>query len=736
MATNIGPKIGIDGEAEYRKQINNIIQQAKTLDSEMKSVTSAFDENTKAEEKAQAISKTLTSQIENQENRVKLLADMVAKSAEKTGDNSTQTLKWQEALNNATAELNNMKGKLKNVEDGITDEGNAADYSADKTSIFGEVLKANLTSEGILAGVKKLGEAVKAMGTAIANGIKNASQAFTDTVSWADDLATLSVQTGISTDKLQELEYMSGLVDVDVSTIARSMAKLTKNMSTAQKGTGDAAAAFEALGVNITTANGELRSNDDVFNDVITSLGSIENETQRDAYAMAIFGKSAQDLNPLIAAGGDAIAGFAQEARDMGYVIDGDGVSALTKFQDSLDRLSGAAASMKRNLSAAVAPFLDAIAENVVPQVTELAGALAKVTSGEMTFEEFMAMATKAISSFGEQIINSLPTILETGSRILISLVEGIITALPGIVPQVVSLVSRLSELILDNLPLIFDAAIQIIVSLAQGIGQSAQTLIPAVISCILTIVDNLLDNIDLIIDAANELILGVIIGIANALPQIAEKIPDIIIKIVEVIINNLPKLIETGVQIIVALVKGIGQAAWQLLARIGTLLYDNILKPIGDFVSDMWDAGVDLIKGLWDGIKSWATNLYQNVVSFANDIIDWFKGVFGIHSPSKVMADLGENLSLGLAKGIEAKGKVAAKAMSNVLQNVERNTILPSIGGADINIGSASARAAGAYGNINIVVNGAAGQNVDDLANIVMYKMQNAINRKGAVFA
>ena len=73
---------------------------------------------------------------------------------------------------------------------------------------------------------------------------------------------------------------------------------------------------------------------------------------------------------------------------------------------------------------------------------------------------------------------------------------------------------------------------------------------------------------------------------------------------------------------------------------------------------------------------------------------------------------------------------------MSNVLQNVERNTILPSIGGADINIGSASARAAGAYGNINIVVNGAAGQNVDDLANIVMYKMQNAINRKGAVFA
>ena len=118
------------------------------------------------------------------------------------------------------------------------------------------------------------------------------------------------------------------------------------------------------------------------------------------------------------------------------------------------------------------------------------------------------------------------------------------------------------------------------------------------------------------------------------------------------------------------------------------------------------------------------------------NDIIDWFKGVFGIHSPSKVMADLGENLSLGLAQGIEAKGKVAAKAMSNVLQNVERNTVLPSFGGADINVGPASARAAGAYGSINIVINGAAGQNVDDLANIVMYKMQNAINRKGAVFA
>lgn len=112
MAVNIGPRIGIDGEAEYRKELNNIIQQAKTLDSEMKAVTASFDKNTTAAKKNAAEAAGLSKQIQVQEDRVKKLSEMVAKSTEKTGANSTQTLKWQQALNNANAELSTMQNRL------------------------------------------------------------------------------------------------------------------------------------------------------------------------------------------------------------------------------------------------------------------------------------------------------------------------------------------------------------------------------------------------------------------------------------------------------------------------------------------------------------------------------------------------------------------------------------------------------------------------------------------------
>ena len=124
---------------------------------------------------------------------------------------------------------------------------------------------------------------------------------------------------------------MSGLVDVDVSTVASSLKKLTKNMDSARGGTGAAADAFATLGVSVTDINGSLRDNEDVFYDTIDALGKMENETERDALAMAIFGKSATDLNPMIEAGSKQLKAFADEAHEMGYVLDGDALKADRK---------------------------------------------------------------------------------------------------------------------------------------------------------------------------------------------------------------------------------------------------------------------------------------------------------------------------------------------------------------------------------------------------------------------
>lgn len=202
-----------------------------------------------------------------------------------------------------------------------------------------------------------------ALANLVADGIRKAVDGFKDLMTtgpaFADEIMTLSSKTGLATDTLQELSYMSGLVDVDLSTVASSMKKLTKSMDSARGGTGSAAEAFKTLGVSVTDVNGNLRDNEDVFYDAIDALGKMENETERDALAMKIFGKSATDLNPMIEAGSDAMRGFAEEAHEMGYVLDGDALEALDRVQDEFDRFGKQMEAVKNQIASGVAPAIE-----------------------------------------------------------------------------------------------------------------------------------------------------------------------------------------------------------------------------------------------------------------------------------------------------------------------------------------------------------------------------------------
>lgn len=202
-----------------------------------------------------------------------------------------------------------------------------------------------------------------ALANLVADGIRKAVDGFKDLMTagpaFADEIMTMSKTTGIATDELQELSYMSGLVDVDLSTVASSMKKLTKSMDSARGGTGSAAEAFKTLGVSVTDVNGNLRDNEDVFYDAIDALGKMENETERDALAMKLFGKSATDLNPMIEAGSDAMRGFAEEAHEMGYVLDNDALEALGRVQDEFDRFGKQMESVKNQIAAGVAPAIE-----------------------------------------------------------------------------------------------------------------------------------------------------------------------------------------------------------------------------------------------------------------------------------------------------------------------------------------------------------------------------------------
>lgn len=218
----------------------------------------------------------------------------------------------------------------------------------------------NLKNIGKAAGVAAVAVGSAAIGSAI-----KAGQA-------ADEINTMAKVTGLSTEQLQVFAYASERIDVDLDTLAGSMAKLTKNMNTARDGVGESAEAFDRLGVSVVDSNGELRSNDEVFDEVIAKLAAMTNETERDAASMAIFGRSAQDLNPLILGGADALKTMGEEAKEAGLILSQDALDSANEFNDAIDELKAVGQGMFSVIGTEIATELIPVMEDATELFKEL----------------------------------------------------------------------------------------------------------------------------------------------------------------------------------------------------------------------------------------------------------------------------------------------------------------------------------------------------------------------------
>lgn len=225
------------------------------------------------------------------------------------------------------------------------------------------------------------GQAMRGLSTAAAAVAASIGAVTVKSGKWADDINTMSKVYSIGTKELQQYSAAAELVDVDVETIAKSHVRLEKTMMSASKGTGASAEAFEKLGVSVTDSNGELRKGDDVWQDVIKALGSMENETERDALAMQLMGKSAAELNPLIEDGGKAYKDLADTLAkyDLDY-IDQETLDQANAFNDSLDTIKAVGMVAFQQLGTQLAAYLAPAMEKVVDLVGQIAGWFANLS--------------------------------------------------------------------------------------------------------------------------------------------------------------------------------------------------------------------------------------------------------------------------------------------------------------------------------------------------------------------
>ena len=378
---NINTKFTLSGEKEYKQAISEIGSGMKVLDSEMRKVSSAYAQNADSVEALNAKNDVLERKISTQAEKIEYLKAALQQSAEKYGEADKRTMQWQTSLNNAEAELNNLNNQFdenkQKIADSSKEMGNLGDVVNGLTSKLGiqlpDGMKSSMNAMGSLdAQSLALAGGFAAVAAAIVKVEKAMISMTKESAAFADNIITLSMQTGQSTQQLQEFAYASELIDVSVDTLQGSLTKLTNNMQDTMNGTGNAKASFDKLGVSVINAvDGSMRSANDVFYETIDALGQVKNETERDAMSMDIFGRSAQDLNPLIIQGSKTLKEYADEAHNVGYVLDDEALSALGAVDDAYQRLQKTQEGVKNQLSAEFAPYLEEFYGDVTTMVKD-----------------------------------------------------------------------------------------------------------------------------------------------------------------------------------------------------------------------------------------------------------------------------------------------------------------------------------------------------------------------------
>ncbi|MBQ1573422.1 MAG: hypothetical protein IIZ78_20045, partial [Clostridiales bacterium] len=645
MAGNstFGGSVKLTGESEYKQALSSITQNLKVVSAEMKATTTAFDAGDKSEQDLTQASKSMSEQLSKQKDAIASLKNSLAQASaeyDKAKKSNEDLAKTYDAEKKKLEDIEKTLGKdsdayreqektvagLKNELDASSKALNAQEKDLNKARI--QVANAETQYNKTAKSVEELGQKAEQSGeeavrgsdgftvmkgvlanlatqaiNACIDGLKNLGSAMVDVVNdvgaVGDEIDKSSQKLGVSSETYQELSYAMERSGTSIDTVKKGMVNITKALDGTANGVAGASDAFDSLGVSLTNADGSMKSSEQVLLDSIDALASMEDETARNAKANEIFGKSYQELAPLLNSGADGIKDLMQEASDYGMVMSQDAVLASASFEDSLTKLQGTFGGLKNNMVGAFLPSVTQVINGFTDLVAGADGAGDSIRDGiEGMIDEFKNMIPNVTSMINEVV----DMVLEIAPDIITALADGITTALPQLMPVISKTITTIVSLVVKLLPQIIDAGIQILTGLIQGIADALPDLIAMLPEIIQTIVEVLVNNIPLIIEAGLTLLMGLVDGILQALPLLIEMLPQIIETIVTTLIENLPLLIEASIEIMVALINGLVQNLPLLVAmvpRIITTIVTTLIQNLPKIIKMGGDILASLIKGI-----------------------------------------------------------------------------------------------------------------------------------------
>lgn len=408
--------------------------------------------------------------LQSYRDKVQVLQQAYENSARREGEASKTTMQWRASLINAQTEVAKQESLLRDLSSEQETARKTTASLADVVNGLANALGISLPP-GLQTAVDKL-DGFSASGAAavtVVGGLVGALASSTmDMSKTADDLLTLSTQTGLTTDQLQEFEYASELVDVSTDTLQGSLVKLTNNMQTAATGTGSAAEAFKTLKVKVADSQGHLKNNYDVFLQTIDALGKMKNETERDALAMDIFGKSATDLNPLIEAGSGKLKELAEQAHEVGYVVDNETLQSFGELDDAMQKLDKQGDAVKRSFAEALLPIITAFVDVITAIPTPVLTAVIAITS----IATVILLVVKAVKELSGPV-SAVSGLISSAT----SLMDPLYIKILAIVAAVTALVAVIAVLIGKGGEL--TSAMGSITSATTGTMRSANSTVP-----------------------------------------------------------------------------------------------------------------------------------------------------------------------------------------------------------------------------------------------------------------
>ena len=720
-----GITIELNGDTSgFTKSLQSANKEIKGTQAQLKDVERLLKLDPKNTELLRQKQQLLGQAIGETKDKLQTLKDAEANmKAQGIDENSAQFMALQREIIQTESDLKNLTAEAKNTENAFSKISGAAEKVATASQKVAQKTKA-----------------LSAAGAAVAGGLLATGAG---AIKSADELATLSKRTGLSTDMLQKFAYASDMVDVSTEELAGAVSKMKRQI-------GDAPDKFEALGISVRNADGSYRSLEDIFYDSLGALSQIGDETERDLAAMDLFGKSADTLATIIDDGGAGLQEYGTRAQEMGLILSDDTIGKLTATGDQLDEMKARATATFTEMGATLLENLAPTIELIIEKIGEVINWIGTLDSDTLNMILTVGLVVAAISPVAS-IVSGISSAIGTLSDGINFLIQNPMVALVGAIVALVALIALKGDEI--------QAALQSVDDFLQNIFAKDWSeqfgFLGNIMNLFMGIFKGIWDGVKEVLDGVIDFIRGVFTGDWDRAWQGIQEIIDGVFTAVEGIFDAFSTFLKTIFEKDWSESLGaIGDVLNGLFASIGEIWegIEGIFKGIIDFIKNVfkgdwsaaWESVKTIFKNAFDALVGFAKAPLNLIIGLVNGLIDGLNWLIdGINKISFKVPDWvpvigGKSVGFNLGH----VGKIAYLAQGGIL---ESGTAIVGEEGPEM-LTMANGRAVVQpltnnttnqnYGGVTLNIYGAAGQNVQELAEIIMDEIGNATRRQEAAWA